>query len=144
MRQFKAGLPVMTAMMMIGVLTAGCDKNKEPFAGHNDPMLQQNYPRVSVEGKDLSKYLAFSAPNAQAGPDQPLSVVVPVRLLSNDEIRVQYRFEFLSKDGRMLRPEMTWKYLALPPRTQVMMEGAALDTNAADWRLVVRPSRSDY
>jgi len=39
---------------------------------------------------------------------------------------------------------MSWRYLLIPPRTPVNMEGAAVDTNAVDWKLIVRSSRSDF
>lgn len=141
MRQFGIG-SLSVLMIVAGLALTGCDKNKPPFAGRAEPMLRENYPRISVEGEELSKYLAFSPANVQSGPEQPLSVAVPVRLLADREANIQYRFEFFTKDGRPMRNAMEWRYLRLPPRTETSLEGAALDTNAVEWRLIIRSSRS--
>ncbi|MCE9591119.1 MAG: DUF1425 domain-containing protein [Planctomycetes bacterium] len=118
---------------------AGCDM--PPGAGRADPILRENYPRI-VALEDLDHILAFSPADVRGGDGSvPLSVSVPARVKSNDDYEVQYRFEFFDKGGRPIRPNMEWRYLKMPARAQVFMEGAAVDTNAADWRLLVRPSK---
>jgi uncharacterized protein YcfL len=130
-----------SCVLTLALALTGC--HKPPHAGQADSVLRENYPRISVENSDLADHLVFSPANVQSGPEQPLSVVVPVRLESFSEASVQYRFEFYTRDGRPMRNPMVWRYIKLAPRTQFSLEGAALDTNATDWRLIVRPARSD-
>lgn len=129
------------ALLFAMLPLAACDTTKAPGEGRADPILRENYPRI-VALQDLDRYLAFSPADVQdAGGTKPLSISVPVRVKSDEDFHVQYRYEFFDKSGRPIRPEMEWRYLKMPARAQVFMEGAALDTHATDWRLVVRPSR---
>ena len=141
MRPIIFALPAVLALVSALV---GCDTTKAPHAGRNDPVVHENLPRISVENKQLADDLAFSPPSVQSGPEQPMSVLVQVRYLEDEKVHVQYRFEFYDRNGRPVGNPMSWRYLRIPPRTPVNMEGAALDTNAVDWKLIVRSSRSDY
>lgn len=128
------------ALAVLGFSAMGGCRHSTVPAGRADPVSQENYPRVAAMG-GLDKWLYFGPANLQEGPEQPLSVMVPVRSRAGHDISVQYRFEFMDATGRPQRQEMEWRYLLLPSRTQAFMEGAAMDTDVRDWRLVVRPAR---
>lgn len=140
MRVSTTSLPtIMLTFAALGI--GGCQgRVMAPGAGRADPILRDNYPAIVAE-QDLDKFLFFSEPLVVVGPDQPMRVTVPVRLRSDTEVSAQYRFEFFDVQRRPLRPEPQWRFIRLPARTQVFMEGAALDTAAVDWRLIVRPAR---
>jgi uncharacterized protein YcfL len=55
--------------------------------------------------------------------------------------KVQYRYLFLDKNGVPLRAQPDWQQVTLEPRQAVFMSGNAMDDNAADWRLEIRPNR---
>lgn len=122
-------------------LLSGCnDPVKAPYGGKQDPLPAGQYPKITVEGP-LQPFLAFEAPKVSRDSGV-LKVVTPVRLQSDgQESNVQYRYIFLDAGGLPMRAQPDWRYLRLPSRQQVFLEGNALDTGASDWRLEVRPSR---
>lgn len=134
-------MSVAAAGIAMGVGLAGCnDPVKAPYAGKQDPLARTSYPQITVEGP-LQPFLAFDAP-VVTKPSGVLKVVTPVRLQSDgQESNVQYRYIFLDAGGMPLRAQADWRYLRMPSRQQVFLEGNALDTTASDWRLEVRPSR---
>jgi len=73
--------------------------------------------------------------------DQPMSVVQPVRNIKAFTLQIQYQFTFLDSQGRPTEGGGGWKYLTLEPRVERFLEGVALDTNAVDWRLTIRPAK---
>ena len=127
--------------LFAAVFIAGCqDPVMAPQAGQPDLLPLQAYPTIAVTSGP-HKWLAFGPPNIQAGPEQPMSIVTPVRVLDEGAINTQYRYLFFDQTGRPIKPEMEWRYKRLPARVQAFLEGAALDTNAFDWRLEVRTAR---
>jgi len=129
-------------VLVVAMLTLGACRNRvmAPHAGEADPILLENYPRI-VAQEGLGEYLAFAAPTVRPSGETPMRVTVPVRLRSDRESRVQYRFEFFEADGQPMQDAPQWRYMVLSSRAQHFMQGAALDTRAADWRLIVRPAR---
>lgn len=131
------------AFTLAAAFLAGCqsDPVMAPDAGQGDLLPMEDYPQIVVTS-GLAPFLGFNRPNVQAGPDKPMSVSVPVRVLTEDKaVSVQYRFRFFDRAGRVLQPEMGFQYKRLPARVQEFLDGAALDTNAVDFRLEVRPAR---
>ncbi len=134
---------VMMAMVVLaGVAVAGCNRPllQKPGEVQGDPIAIDNYPNVVAEG-DLDKWLVVSRAIAESAQDKPLRVTVPIRNGSKVELSVQYRFEFLDATGRPLDTTPRWQYMRMPVATQVFFQGAALDTTATDWRLIIRPAR---
>lgn len=120
---------------------AGCnDPVKAPYGGKQDPLPAGQYPKITVEGP-LQPFLAFENPKVSRDSGV-LKVVTPVRLQSDgQESNVQFRYIFLDAGGMPMRAQPDWRYVRLPSRQQVFLEGNALDAGASDWRLEVRPSR---
>ena len=143
---------VMVKMMMMAAITlgaalgsgllAGCETDQvmAPFPGRPDLLPAEHYPQIAVTDT-LDEYMFFGKPNIQSAPDKPMSVSVPVRLAEEFAVNVQYKFEFYNGQGRVMKPEMDFQYLRIPSRVQVHMLGAALDTDAVDWRLIVRSAK---
>lgn len=141
----------MKRAMLVGVLAiqaglmavcAGCkDGSKPPPGAMADPVLIENYPRVvALDG--LQPYIGVAPPVEERTPGQPLKVTVPVRALTNGaELNVQYRFLWLDSRQSPTQPEGDWRYVRMPARSQIFMQGNALDDRATDWRLEIRPAR---
>jgi uncharacterized protein YcfL len=141
MRRSLIALSIVTSLAG-GIV--GCDHDKRPYAARRDPMNRADYPQIVID-ENIEKFLLAGDPNVRGGDaDRPLSVTVPMRSNSEHEFAVQYRFEFFDRDGRPVRSQPDWHWVRVPPRQEKVFEGAALDTNAADWRLVIRSSRSRY
>ena len=130
------------AMTLGAVLTIGCQNpQRGPGAAAPDPVPLSQYPKIAVI-EDMHKHIVASPPIVTAEPDRPMRVSVPIRWTKDSDKAIDYRFEFFDAGGRMLQPDPGWRYTQLPPRAQVQLDGSATDTSAADWRLIIRPARS--
>lgn len=139
--RFTAAACLMMLMSFL-CLSAGCQDNvRAPAAVRSDP-LAGGYPQ-KVALNDLDHGIVAEEPIVDAStPDRPMRVTVPVRSVVEHPLNVQYRFTFLDDRGRPIRGETGgWRYVNIAPRVQVAVEASALDTNAADWRLELRPAR---
>src|SRR5690606_3197808 len=83
---------ILSTVLLFAATACRQDRIMAPDAGRADPTMLENYPQIVVLD-DLGDYVVFAAPNVRAG-DQPMSVSVPIRLQSDREVNLQYRFEF--------------------------------------------------
>lgn len=128
-----------SSLLFCGMMLGCSSTNTYPPAGQVDPVRSEDYPQI-VPLDGLSRYLGFSEPSVRHGP--PLSVSVPVRLLkAQPPINVQYRFLFLSEDGRDVSTNSDWRFVTLQPQVRAFMTGTAIDDRAVDWNLEVRSAR---
>ena len=128
------------AICLLSVGLTSCeDPIKAPGGARLDPLHPNAYPQiVSLDG--LEAYLGWDGPIVSR--DGVLKITAPVRAVTSyEDLNVQYRFVFFDKDGRPFDTEPIWRFKRLPSRTQVFIEGSALDGRAVDWRLEVRPAR---
>lgn len=128
------------AVLGLAVLV-GCRGSTLPPAAQRDPVLRENYPRVTVlDG--LQPWIAVTEPIVSREEGRPLRVSVPVRAVTqHEDLNVQYRFQFLDDQGRPVDPDPTWRYERLPSKAQRILDGSALDQRAVDWRFEIRPAR---
>lgn len=122
------------------VLAAAACQSTAPPAADPDPVSEAAYPPVVAQG-DLHDKLVYAKATVERTASGAMRVNVPVRSLLQKDVRAQYRFVFLDDRGQPVRPEMDWQYKQLPSRTQVFLEGVAMQPDAVDWRLEVRPAR---
>lgn len=120
-------------------LFVGCTSTAPP-AAKIEHVSHAAYPRV-VAQDGMDDILAAGEEVVTKSESGALNVTVPVRVLSPKDVRSQYRFTFLDERNRPLRPETDWQYKLLPAKSQVFLEATALDPQAVDWRLEVRPNR---
>ena len=139
MRGWTMASVAAAVVVALSMLTA-CDTTKAPGAAGPDPLPEAAYPQVAaLEG--LGDYLSSGKPVIRHGNDQtPMSVEVPVRLRSDQSVSAQYRFIFFDERDTPLRPIMQWRFVPLPPRSQVYLHGQATHPAAVDWRLEIRPA----
>ena len=142
MMTFKSRRIPRLSLVALAFVVVGCggDRIKGPPGALRDPLRADAYPRIAVlEG--LQRWLYFSDPIVTPStPDKPMRVTVPMRLVYDAPREIQFRFEYFSADSRPLRSG-GWRFRHLEPRTQIYLDGNALETQAADWRLEVRPAR---
>ncbi len=131
-----AVLSVATAVVVGGI---GCAR-QVPYTPGVDPLSVTNYPKVTTTG-DLANWLVVAHPTVVK--EGVLKVSTPVRLTSKTGqwSKVQYRYQFLDDKGTPVRAQPDWVPVTLEPQQQVFMTGNSLDSNAADWRLEIRPQR---
>lgn len=136
-----AMLAVALAGMMVLPGCKGQDNVKAPQTIRTDP-LAGGYPQnIALAG--LHEGVVIGQPMVDAATaDQPMQVAVPLRSVADHTLRVQYKFMFLDGRGRPVKSNLDgWRYQVLAPRAEVFLEASAMDTDAADWRLEVRPAR---
>lgn len=123
------------------LLLTGCNEvvNEPPYAVKPDGVSAAQYPQIATEG-NLGNHLSYAKPIVRDDGPTPIKVTVPIRLRDNKAVNAQYRFTFLGGDGAPVDPPMDWRFMVLPPRLQVFMEGSALSNEAVDWRLEIRPA----
>lgn len=130
----------MFVLAAASLLSACHDPVKAPGAGMPDPLHADAYPQIVVTDQ-IADYMGFGKPVVEVSPGKPMSVLVPARLINDYAINVQYRFIFFDDAKRPIEPAMEFTYKRMPGRVQQYMSGAALDTNAVDWRLEIRSAR---
>ncbi|HRX85922.1 MAG TPA: DUF1425 domain-containing protein [Phycisphaerae bacterium] len=114
-----------------------CSHN--PKAARQDQMAIEDYPQITAL-EHLDRVLVISDVVEDKGP--PLKVTVALRDERDDkERRIQYRFFFFDERGVPENNNPDWRYKELPRRAAVYVDGNALDKNAVDWRLELRPAR---
>ena len=133
---------LIAAVVLAGVVVSGCAGGGayEPYTPGWDPLPTAKYPNITAEGH-IAGYLAANTPTITKDPI--LSISVPVRLMSDKGqwSKVQYRYIFLDSNFAPVRAQPDWQPMTMEPRQQVFMTGNALDTNAVNWRLEIRPQR---
>lgn len=132
----SVGWTLLLACAALGA--GGCNDPYAPDRAKSDPLAPEQYPQVSaLEGLKT----AIVVSNVHENPGPPLGVQVTVRNKTDaTERNVQYRFFFMT-DGRPENPNPDWHYMLMPARTEVFMQGNALDSAAKEWRLEIRPAR---
>lgn len=133
-------LATVPTALVVMLAMAGCDTIQAPPSPRGDP-LEGNYPtNVAIEG--LSDELVVERPIVTPSTaNVPMSVVVPVRSVTDDKLILQYRFIFLDARGRPLSQPPSWRYITVEPKLRIFMEGSALSTTAADYNIEIRPNR---
>jgi hypothetical protein len=123
------------------VLMAGCDDVHPPRAIPADKVPPGAYPRnVAVEPFLENELVVGPSIVTDGTADRPMMVKQPMRNVREWPLEIQYQFVFLDKTGSPL-PGSGWRNLTLESRIERFLEGAALDTNAVDWRLNVRAAK---
>lgn len=136
MRHVAAAL-VLTALSPLAL--TGCDTTKAPGSSIADPLPPAAYPQIVVD-KSIEGYIANGVPKVERA--RIMSVTVPIRAVTDKEdLRVQYRFIFLDKNGVPIGADPDWRYTQLQSRNQTFLKGNAIDAGAEDWRMEIRPAR---
>jgi uncharacterized protein YcfL len=131
---------LLAALIAAPCLLAGCDTTRPPAAATPDPLPPVSYPQIATD-EELKGSLHYALPIIRSQPDTPMKVTVPLRLREDEAVNAQYRFTFMDAVGAPVGQPADWRFMVLPPRLQVFMEGVAMSPEAADWRLEIRPAR---
>lgn len=134
----KDRLLFFSLVLFFGLIELACNDPHAPARGRDDPLPREDYPQIAVlEG--LRDAVVISHVDQTPGP--PLRIQTTVRNRTDStERHVQYRYFFLD-GGKPENPNPDWHYMHLPARTEVFMQGNALDASAKEWRLEIRPAR---
>ena len=136
----------MTKCLFVSILSVlvltGCDEVKGPRGLESDKVAPGHYPRNVAVDPFLNDGLVCGQTIVKEGTkDQPMSVAQAVRnTIVDRSLNVQYQFVFFDSTGKQLEGS-GWKFVTLESRVERQLQGAALDTNAVDWRLTIRSAK---
>ena len=139
MRKRVAGAAAALGVMM----AAGACATKDPVMAPGQPGVDHlaEYPQiVTLDG--LGQWVVAEPAIVDHPRAGLLQVTQPIRSITEyQHLRVQYRFIYLDQTGRPLRSQEEWRYIVIPSRAQVFLDGTSLSTEAEDWRLEIRSAR---
>lgn len=138
-------MQVMSLVALASAALVGCNQNppyRPPPGSLEEPMPQSQYPNINVH-EPLTPWIMVSDPIVTRDDLGTMRVEVPIRSISrsNEDMNVQYRFQFLDEQGRLLQPEPEWQYIRMESAIQVFVRANAMDNRARDWRLEIKPAR---
>jgi len=133
-------LTLLAGLIAIAGTLPACNTVKAPHAAKPDPISEVMYPQIATQG-NLGNVLSYAKPIVREQPGAPMAVTVPIRLRDDKPVNAQYRYTFLGADGGPVGGTQDWRFMVLPPRLQVFMEGLADSQEAVDWRLEIRPAQ---
>jgi uncharacterized protein YcfL len=131
----------LTLVLGLALLSGAPGCNTAPVAANADRVNIKNYPNIEVDAS-LGYWIVSSAP-IESRDGGILKVSTPIRFETShqSDISIQYKYTFFDGRGMPISSQADFRYMQIPARTQVFLEGSALDANAASWRLFVRPAR---
>ena len=136
---------LLSAVALAALGLAACNQTpayRPPPGSLEEPLPQNQYPNINVH-QPLTRYILVADPVVSRDSMGTLRVDVPIRanVRPNEDLNVQYRFQFLDEMGRLLEPEPAWQYIRLEPTIQAFVSANAMDARATDWRLEIKPAR---
>lgn len=130
------------SLVVLSAGVVGCDPQRVPPGARRDPLPAGGYPVITVEA-GLQPFIGVDDANVkvtEGSIERPMTVSVPIRSLADNQAAIQYEFTWFDKEGRELR-RGGWKFTALEPRLQKQLQGNAMDSQSAGWRLEIRSAR---
>lgn len=127
------------------ILLGGCNQTpryQPPPGSLEDPLPVSQYPNINVH-RPLTQFILVADPVMTRDSMGTLRIDTPIRANTrpNEDMNIQYKYQFLDELGRVLEPEPAWQYMRLEPTLQYYLSGNAMDSRAADWRLEIKPAR---
>ncbi len=121
------------AVAALGLALAGCH---DPITAKPDVVDQ--YPHVTFSKKSLAKAVRLNPPTVTQTDTGNLAVSQPIRSIAGEGLDIEYKFVWLDKLGRGVRPEMTWRYKRLEPNQPDMLTASASSDEATDYQIQLR------
>jgi hypothetical protein len=116
----------------------GPDNVMAPNTAAPDPLPEGAYPEI-VLLNGLEHVVVKEKPTV-TGPtsEGPLNVRVPIRSVTDEWLRIEYRFMYSTADGEQLTTDPIWHQQQIAPRTRVFLQSNALSQRATKWQLEIR------
>ena len=137
---FKTNHPValIACLGLCLAVFAGC-KNTDPVTPGQDTVLQ--YPNVVLDPA-LDDMLVRTQPITRPPTaDQPVRIAVPVRSIVDHPLNLQYRVLYFDPFGKQTNDYPVWKDVRIMGRTRTVINDNAIDLDAVDWNIEIRPAR---
>jgi hypothetical protein len=134
MKRFRMVLSA--GVMGLGMFAnLACDSTRAPRTPAEDRVAK--YPNIVLIDR-LDRDLVASQPIVKPATDlTPLSVVAPIRSISDEPLYLKYCFVFLDADGKALS-DPVWYEVTFLDRAQRNLSANAISLKAVDWRLEIR------
>jgi len=127
-----------TAFVML-VTSCTAPPDLSPPTGMGDPYpAPENDPRIAILTPDLRPWLGFHTAIVLDDGEHPMHVQIPVRNLAEKTYLIDYRILFYDASGFELSPTMGWRMVDLRPKQTARLDGKAMSTDAASWRVEIK------
>ena len=124
-----------TAACLINAI--GCEY--APAEAKPDPLDRTTYPRVALH-EALRDAIVVSDVIEEFS--DPLKVTVALRSMTHSSDRVvRYRFIYFDDAGLPQNADPDWHRRRMAARTEVFIKSNALDRDAVDWRMEIKPAK---
>jgi uncharacterized protein YcfL len=124
--------------LLIATTMIGCESTG-PIAA--EPDVTSDYPNVSIANASLQDAVKLNDPTVTRTEQGLLQVIQPIRAAANEQLFIEYKFVFFDEQGRVLRPEMSWRYKRLEQRVPDTITATSTSPDADDYRMLLRWSR---
>lgn len=120
-------------------LSAMATCNTDPVTPGPDPVI--DYPNIVLDPA-LEDKLVKARPNTQPPTrDQPMRISVPVRSVTQHPLNLQYRVLYFDAFGKQTNDYPVWKDMRLMGRARHVINDNAVDLDAVEWNIEIRPAR---
>ena len=142
----RSVVQVTLAVLSLVIFAAGCsspDTVAAPDTPAGDPLPEDAYPQIILQGRDLKQLVVKEAPNVTPASDvEPMRVRVPIRSVVDTTLNLEYRFIFYNEDRDQVTRNPTWQPLVLPRYTRRYVQANAIQLAASYWELEIRYRRA--
>jgi len=131
-------------IMLAGVVAiilptlVGC-KSTDPVVPGEDTV--NPYPNVVLDPKLEDKLVSSEPTIRMPTQTEPLRISVPVRSITQHPLNLQYRVIYFGDFGKQTNDYPVWKDFRVMGRTRYVISDNAIDLDAVDWNIEIRPAR---
>ena len=123
-------------------LAAGCANEPPPYReGRAERYAPPQVQITGIDAEDLKRSTAIDRPDTSRDPADLLFVTVPIRNTSDQVLRIQYRYNFVDRQGRPLPANIAWNGKTLEPGATERIRFNSTSPAAADFQLDLRYAR---
>ncbi|MBI1369584.1 MAG: DUF1425 domain-containing protein [Planctomycetes bacterium] len=125
--------------LAMSMIVGGCNSDTSVIGGTYDEA--RAYPKITLSQDTLQPALGFQEPVVTRTSTNLMSVTVPVRARSNEDLNVEYRIIWFDANHQPIRPEGSWMTVRLEPRQPTSITVTSSSTDAVDYNLQFRWAR---
>ncbi|QDU34858.1 hypothetical protein KS4_29340 [Poriferisphaera corsica] len=129
-------------LLTILVLASACESQQNHQSASLQQLSEQSYPKIELQG-DFPVKVVYGMPSVQSSPYKMMKVSVPIRLTTDKQLAVKYRYIFYDSANSRIEPVSDWRERTLF-NNNTYLSGSTENPTASDWRLEIKPTDLTY